>query len=279
MDTKALTVIDYRDPEVVATLKATVAQGLSDPEFALFAQYCQGSGLSPFRKEVWAIKAGGRLQIMTGVHGYWAIANSHPQFDGAEEQIYYDEKNQIVRAECKIHRKDRKFPSVGVALMNEYRGSSPVWQKMPSVMLAKCAASVAIRKAFPQELAGTYTEEELGAETQATVAAQAFSQPQIAEPTYYDLSSIAEDARPKAEEWLRDRGATFDPALGVFVAPKKLDKLFSCIVSRPPTKTEPSVIDALDVAIEPVQQEIPVKDTPLQKAQKRAAKMTQEARP
>lgn len=288
MDTKELAVINYRDPEIVATLKATVAQGLSDPEFALFAQYCQSSGLNPFRREVWAIKAGGRLQIMTGVHGYWAIANSHPQFDGAEEEIEHDEKGMIVRAVCKIHRKDRKFPSVGTALMSEYRGSSPVWGKMPSVMLAKCAASVAIRKAFPQELAGTYTEEEMGAEQQAQVTAQAFQhQPQaIAQATYYSLATVDEGSRPRAEEYLKDHGATFDDALGVWVAPKKLDRLFSCIVAKPieeaeivEAKPEPEApfipADEDDIPTEWVK---PAKETPLEKAKKRVAKM-QEAQP
>ena len=66
--------------EMLNTLRNTVAPGLSDSEFMLFAETVKATGLNPVTKEVWAIKAGGRLQIMTGINGVLRIANSHPQF-------------------------------------------------------------------------------------------------------------------------------------------------------------------------------------------------------
>jgi len=161
MNDKAL--ITQNNMEMLNTLRNTVAPGLTDAEFMLFAEMVKSTGLNPVTKEVWAIKAGGRLQIMTGINGFLRIANSHPMFDGMEVEFEWDDK-QLVSATAKVYRKDRRFPAVATAYMNEYGKPSPVWKTMPSVMLSKCAKSLAIREAFVQELGGLYTQEEMPAE-------------------------------------------------------------------------------------------------------------------
>jgi hypothetical protein len=99
---------------------------------------------------------------MTGINGFLTIANNHAMFDGMEILVDNDEKPS--KAVCKVYRKDRKYPSEGVALLKEYGKDTPIWRQMPRVMLTKVAKSIALREAFPQELAGLYTQEEMPTE-------------------------------------------------------------------------------------------------------------------
>jgi phage recombination protein Bet len=155
------------DDKMLAALRNSVAPGLTEPEFKLFAEMVKATGLNPVTKEIWAIKAGGRLQLMTGINGFLRIANQHPAFDGMEVIFEWDQKGDrktLLSATAKVYRKDRRFPSVATAYWEEYSKPSPVWKAMPSIMLAKCAKSLALREAFVQELGGLYTQEEMPAD-------------------------------------------------------------------------------------------------------------------
>jgi hypothetical protein len=84
-------------------------------------------------------------------------------FDGMEVEFEWDGKT-LVSATAKVYRKDRRFPAVATAYMAEYSKPTPIWKTMPSIMLSKCAKSLAIREAFVQELGGLYTAEEMPSE-------------------------------------------------------------------------------------------------------------------
>lgn len=244
----------------LATLRNTIAPGLTDAEFGLFAEIVKSTGLNPFTKEIWAIKAGGRLQLMTGINGFLRIANSHPAFDGMEVEHEWD-GNNLVSCTVKVHRKDRKFPSVATAYMSEYSKPTPIWKQMPSVMLAKCAKSLAIREAFIQELGGLYTAEEMpasyaapkevidvGNATLATVdthTGEVIAEEQDDIPadwskkavnkravtTYYNVGSLEDEKKQAAIKYLESNLAKpLDN--DVWQSPIKLDKLTSCIIEN-----------------------------------------------
>ena len=167
-----LTTINYDDKAIVKTMQETVARGTTPAEFALFVQYCKATGLNPFKKEIWCIKANQGLQIMTGINGFWTIANSSKDFDGAEvglinasgEWVKTVPDNSFIGAWCRVYRKDRRIPMEGEALLADYAKGFGLWKTAPRIMIKKVAESIALRKAFPQELNGLYTKEEMPAE-------------------------------------------------------------------------------------------------------------------
>jgi phage recombination protein Bet len=257
MEEKGL--VNYTDPSVIETLKKTVAAGASAEEFAMFTQFCKSTGLNPFKKEIWFIKTQNRVQLMTGINGYWAIANKHPQFDGTEQEIATTPQGDIVSATCKVYRKDRRFPSVGIALMKEYKKSTPIWSQMPSVMLMKCAESIALRKAFPQELNGLYTEEEMPREYAAAPAVAEPKAPAVLPaddiieqgPFYYDISTMPPAAKKKAlaylgkqegiEEWLVD---------SVYISDVPLKKLINYRIDKLPARPNDPLDEQLQQFLE-----------------------------
>ena len=162
-------------------LLSTVAKGATESEFQMFLEFCKSTGLNPFKKEIWFIKTGAGVQMMTGINGFLTIANNHSQFDGMTVKI--DEQDgKLVSATCTVYRKDRKDPSEATVYYSEYAKNSPIWRTMPRMMLQKVAKSVALREAFPQELGGMYTQEELPSEYSLS------NQKTIKKEFIYDLS-------------------------------------------------------------------------------------------
>lgn len=166
-----LTTLNYEDTQILKVLRHTVAQGATDAEFALFLEYCKSTKLNPFKKEIWFIKTRDRVQIMTGINGYWTTANSHPQFDGAEGGMIDKDGNWVksvpdnnfLGAWCRVYRKDRKYPMEAEAMMADYDSGVGLWKFKPRIMITKVAESIALRKAFTQQLGGLYTQEEMPA--------------------------------------------------------------------------------------------------------------------
>lgn len=151
------------DAGALQILRTTICKGFTDDEFKYSMEVVKSTGLNPIKRECWFIKIGDKIQTMTGINGYFTIANNHPAYDGMEEDVVVDEKTgHPIMAWCKVYRKDRSKPQEGKALFKEYfDGTKTLWKQKPCMMLMKVAESIALRKAFPQELNGTYTEEEM----------------------------------------------------------------------------------------------------------------------
>jgi phage recombination protein Bet len=157
-------------PEQTQLISSTIAPGCSNDELRLFAYACQRTGLDPFSKQIYAIKRGGKMTIQAGIDGLRSIAERTGQLDGSEtfwcgedgqwSDVWLGSKPPAA-AKTVIHRKGSTHPFVGVARFADYNAGQGLWSKMPAAMIAKCSEALALRKAFPADLSGVYSTDEM----------------------------------------------------------------------------------------------------------------------
>lgn len=151
-------------------LKKTICKGSTDEEFELFYNICKKTGLDPFSKQIYSIKRGGQMTHQTSIDGFRLIAERTGRYAPGREPTYtYDKDGKLISATSYVKKMtpDGTWHDVAATAfyseyVQEFNGKiSNFWSKMPNLMLAKCAESLALRKAFPAEMSGIYTAEEL----------------------------------------------------------------------------------------------------------------------
>lgn len=187
--------------EQIELVKRTVAVGASDDELALFLYTAQRSGLDPLTKQVYCIKRGGKMSIQTGIDGYRAIAERSGTLAGIDDVVYdaLSGATRPMKATVTVWRivAGQRVSFTSSARWEEYvqcdYGGNPqgLWKKMPFLMLGKCAEALALRKAFPHDLSGLYTHEEM---------MQADGAQPAAAPVEPTPVQVAEPSRPLTPE-------------------------------------------------------------------------------
>jgi phage recombination protein Bet len=157
-------------PEQTQLISTTIAPGCSGDELRLFAYACQRTGLDPFSKQIYAIKRGGKMTIQAGIDGLRSIAERTGQLDGSETLWCGDDgqwtdvwlgSKPPAAAKTTIWRKGSSHPFTGVARFADYNAGQGLWSKMGATMIAKCSEALALRKAFPADLSGVYSADEM----------------------------------------------------------------------------------------------------------------------
>lgn len=173
-------------PSQVQLFKDMYAVGASDEELKMFLYTCAKLNLDPSLHQIHFIKRRRWnpitnayelvASIQVGIDGYRAIANRTRQWDGAEitsegeEETTFEDKKikHPTKAIAKIYRRGWQHPVVREAHWEEYAQYNKdgklqgLWLTKPRIMLEKCAEAIALRTAFPEQLSGTYGEDEVG---------------------------------------------------------------------------------------------------------------------
>lgn len=156
--------------EEIELLKKT--SGVSGSDLELYVNVINRTQLNPFARQIYAMQRGGKLSILTSIDGFRLIAErsgkyagqTEPQWcgpDGVWQTVWVDSKPPFA-ARIGVYRSDFQAPIYAVANYNFYASeNSPIWKKGAYFMLAKCAEALALRKAFPQELSGLYSDDEM----------------------------------------------------------------------------------------------------------------------
>lgn len=250
------------DDKQIEEIKNTICKGATNDELNMFIQVCKQTQLNPFKKQIYAVKRWDsqlRREVMTpqvSVDGLRAIAERSGKYEGqtatywcGEDGIWKDlwnpkkgENQYPLAAKVGVYKTGFKEPLYGIAKWDAYAqhkkdgGLTSMWAKMPDLMLAKCAESTALRRAFPNDLSGTYSAEEMS---------QADSTQEIIEP------KTVKQVTPITESKSNDHSFKLPEGLKVVNGKSINDKLSGQLVQVTkgpevlvkPDYTQPEVVD------------------------------------
>ena len=178
-------------------IRSQIAPEATPEELKLFLYQAQLTGLNPLTRQLYCIhrnvKQGAnwvkKMTIQTSIDGFRVIAERSGTYGGQSEPIFTEKDGTLVSCKVSVfrfHNEVRYEASVGVAYWDEYAPKNNegkvtgMWGKMPHTMLSKVAEALALRKAYPQDLSGLYTGDEM-------------NQSDAQAPAYIKKHEIAED--------------------------------------------------------------------------------------
>lgn len=187
--------LSRNDSRKLALFKSTVGKDLRGPEIDEAVEWCEIYGANPFVRDIYffvfdADKPSRNVVPVMGIGLYRKIASRSKNYrpDNRPARFTYDENlksesNPTGMVDCEVSvfvhshgewfevserlRWEERAPIKEIWENNKPTGKFTLdrkkknWLTMPETMMAKTVEAAAIRKAFPEETAGSYSEGEL----------------------------------------------------------------------------------------------------------------------
>lgn len=206
---------DWTQQQVAALKQLGVSNDVTQADLAIFLTQSKRTGLDPFSRQIYMI---GRKQktangyetkqtIQVGIDGLRAIAHRvaqqcHEVFSMSDtlwadnSGVWHDvwlSAEPPAAAKVSVKRGGGVFSAV--AIFKEYapvyNGKlSGMWLTKPALMIAKCAEALALRKAFPSDMSGIYTDDEME-------KAEDVSAPTVVETSAQQQAKTTSRSRPQ----------------------------------------------------------------------------------
>ena len=160
-------IIEYNNitPAQIDLIKSQIAVGATDDELKLFLHVADKAELDPLQRQIYFIKRGTKMTIQTGIDGFRTIADRTGQYVGSDDPVFSGNGKFPEKATVTVRKVVQNIVGEfsATARWTEYKPdkNSFMWDKMPYTMLGKCAEALALRKAFPAQLSGLYTDDEM----------------------------------------------------------------------------------------------------------------------
>lgn len=144
-------------------VKSTVAKNATTDELKLFLYRCQQLGLDPLKPgQIFFVKYGSNPgTIVVGIEGFRARAQRTGRLSGIKRGVIRDDQGRCIGAWCEVKRRDWEDVAREEVSLAEYNTQKAMWLKMPETMIKKVAEAAALRMAFPDELGGVYSKDEM----------------------------------------------------------------------------------------------------------------------
>jgi|SRR5262245_318889 len=163
-------------PDQIELIKQTVAQGASNANLQLYLYDCARRGVHPLDRQIHFSQRNGRYTPLVSIDFLRSRAAMTGEMAGSDDAAYRvnpDDLGVPLSATVTVYRltNGQRYAYSATARFEEYKAEpgpnnrgDAMWRTKPFLMIGKCAEALALRKAFPQDLSGLYTPEEMDAD-------------------------------------------------------------------------------------------------------------------